>query len=111
MLILLASLYTVSCEQKKASKLEMLRATRDELGNAEQAVMECDEAVQKIEAEIAILRDKVIEKKAYELNLCKTRFNHKINSYKSVYKSLHGREATQAHITNMKNRLGIDTRW
>lgn len=105
--LLVTCLYTVSCEQEKAAKLEMLSATREQLGNAEQAVMECNLAVQKIEAEIALLRDKIVEKKVTELRACKVRFDAKIDAYKAVYKAAHGREATQTHINAMKRRLGI----
>lgn len=106
-ILLVASVYTVSCEQEKAAKLEMLSATREQLGNAEQAVMECNLAVQKIEAEIALLRDRVVKKKVTELRACKGRFDAKIDAYKAVYRAAHGREATQAHIDAMKRRLGI----
>lgn len=106
-ILLVTSVYTVSCEQEKAAKLEMLSATREQLGNAEQAVMECNLAVQKIEAEIALLRDRVVEKKVTELRACKVRFDAKIDAYKAVYRAANGREATQAHIDAMKRRLGI----
>jgi peptidoglycan hydrolase CwlO-like protein len=108
--ILLASVYTVytvSCEQEKASKLGMLKATRQQLGNAEQAVMECKSAVQKIEAEIASLRDGVIEKKITELRTCKAKFDSKIDVYKALYSVVNGREASESHINAMKRRLGI----
>lgn len=99
--------YTVSCEQEKAAKLEMLNATRQQLGDAEQAVMECNSAVHKIEAEIALLRDRVVEKKVTELRACKVRFDAKIDAYKAVYRAANGHEATQSHINAMKRRLGI----
>jgi len=105
--LLVTSVYTVSCEQEKAAKLEMLSATREQLGNAEQAVLECNSAVQKIEAEIALLRERVVEKKVTELRACKVRFDAKIDAYKVVYRASHGRDATQAHIDAMKRRLGI----
>jgi len=105
--ILLASVYTVSCEQEKASKLGMLKATREQLGNAEQAVMECKSAVRKIEAEIASLRDGVIEKKITELRTCKAKFDSKIDVYKALYSVVNGREASESHINAMKRRLGI----
>jgi hypothetical protein len=109
MVILLgASVYTVSCEQEKAAKLKILSATREQLGNAEQAGIECNLAVQKIEAEIALLRDRIVEKKVTELRECKVRFDTKINDYKVLYKAANnGREATQSHIDAMKRRLGI----
>jgi len=101
------TVYTVSCEQEKAAKLEMLNATRQQLGDAEQAVMECNSAVQKIEAEIALLRDRIVEKKVTELRACKVRFDAKINDYKAVYRAANGHEATKSHIDAMKRRLGI----
>ena len=106
-ILLVTSVYTVSCEQEKAAKLEMLSATREQLGNAEQAVMECNLAVQKIEAEIALLRDRVVEKKVAELRACKVVFDAKINAYKAMYRAVNEREAPQAHIDAMKRRLGI----
>lgn len=107
-ILLMASIYTVSCEQEKMAKLEMLSATREQLGDAEQAVMECNSAVQKIEAEIALLRDRIVQKKVTELRACKVRFDAKIDAYKAVYKTANdGREATQSHIDAMKRGLGI----
>lgn len=106
-ILLFTSLYSVSCEQEKAAKLQMLRATREQLGNAEQAVMECNNAVQAIESEIAKLRDTIIQKKVTELRTCKRRFDSKIDAYKALYKVVHGVPATQSHINAMKRRLGI----
>ena len=106
-ILLVTSVYTVSCEQKKTAKLEMLSATRRQLRNVEQAAIECNLAVQKIEAEIALLRDKVVEKKVTELKACKVNFDAKIDAYKAVYRAANGSEATQAHIDAMKRRLGI----
>ena len=107
-ILLVASMHPVSCEQEKAAKLEMFNATREQLGDAEQAVMECNLAVQKIEAEIALLRDRVVQKKLTELISCKDAFDAKIEAYKAVYKAANnGSEATQSHIDAMKDRLDI----
>jgi hypothetical protein len=106
-LLLITTIYKVSCEQEKIAKLKMLSATRDDVGDAEQAVMECNLAVQQIEEEIARLRDVLVQKKVTDLNACKTRFNARIDAYKAVYKSAHGRNPTDAHIVKMKRRLGI----
>lgn len=107
-ILLYASVYTISCEQEKAAKLEMLSATREQLGDAEQAVMECNLAVRAIEEEIAKLRDIIVQKKVTELKACKSRIDAKIDAYKAVYRAAHGRDATQSHIDAMKRRLGID---
>ena len=104
---MITAVYKVSCEQEKAAKLEMLSATRDQVGNVEQAVMECNLAVKHIEEEISKLRDVVIQKKVVDLRACKARFDAKIEAYKAVYRSTHGRTPTDAHITAMKRRLGI----
>ena len=106
--MLAASLYTVTCEQEKTAKLKMLSATREQLGNAEQAMLECNLSVQKIENEIALLRDRIVKKKISELRACKGKFDDKIEAYKLMYKAANnGREATQSHIDALKQRLGI----
>lgn len=106
-ILLIASVYTVSCEQDKAAKLKMLRATREQLGNAEQAVMECNLAVMAVEAEISKLRNTIVKKKVTELRVCKDEFNAKIDAYKAVYRAVHGRDVTPKEIKEMKRRLGI----
>ena len=90
-LLLIASVYTVSCEQEKAAKLEMLSATREQVGDAERDLMDCNMAVQAIEDEIAKLRDIIIQKKVTELRACKDRFDQKTKEYEALYKSAHGR--------------------
>lgn len=105
--IIFLALYKVSCEQEKAAKLELLGATRQQLGDAEQAVIECNLAVQKIEAEIAALRDKVVEKKVVELRDCKTSFDSKIEAYKATYRAAYDRVPSDTQINAMKRRLGI----
>ena len=107
MLVLLFTIYKVSCEQEKVAKLEMLSATREQLGAAEQAVMECNTAVQRIEEEISKLRDVVIQKKVGDLRACKTMFDEKIETYKTFYRVANGRPPTDAQIAAMKQRLGI----
>jgi len=69
--------------------------------------MDCKSAVRKIEAEIASLRDGVIEKKITELRTCKAKFDSKIDVYKALYSVVNGREASESHINAMKRRLGI----
>jgi predicted RNase H-like nuclease (RuvC/YqgF family) len=99
--------FSVTCEKEKKLKLIQLQATRQDLGDAEQNVMECENAVKVIDAEIAKLRDIVIEKKKNELTTCKAKFDNKINTYKRVYKAAHGTEANESHINDLKNSLGI----
>ena len=106
--LLLAYTYAQSCEEEKAAKLELYKATRDQLGDAELAVMNCNQAVQLIETEIAKLRDVVIQKKVANLRMCKTTFDAKIATYKTVYRAAYSREATTAYINQMKRRLGIN---
>lgn len=107
MIVLISLIYTASCEQKKAVKLEMLSTTREQLGNAERAVMECNQAVQQIDAEIAKLRELIVQKKVTDLRACKGAFDNRITLYKTMYKSAHGREPSDTHISEMKRRLGI----
>ncbi len=106
-ILLIASVYKVSCEQDKAAKMNVLSATRRELGDVEQAVMECNLAVTLIEDEIAKLRNLVVEKKATKLQVCKDKFDKKIRIYKAIYRAAHETEASEAHIDEMKRRLGI----
>jgi len=105
-ILLISGLYKVSCEKEKKNKLEMLGATREELGNSEQAVIECKLAVRKIEDEIASLRDKIVEKKLIELRECKAVFDSKINAYKLTHTAATGTTPSNSQIEAMKTRLG-----
>jgi hypothetical protein len=106
--ILLVVLFsTLPCEREKALKLKMLSATRKQLGDAAQSVIECNLAVKLIETEIASLRDKIVLKKVNELKECTVKFNEKIDTYKALYKTVNEHEADQSHIDDLKRRLGI----
>jgi hypothetical protein len=106
-ILLVASMYPVSCEKEKAAKMGMLSATREQLGDAEQALIQCNLAVQKIEDETALLRDIITKKKMTELLACKGRFDAKIDAYKAVYKAAYGSEVDPSHIDALKRKLGI----
>lgn len=100
-------MYKVSCDKTKALKMELLRATQDELREAELLIIECNESVGKIEGEISKLRDIIIEKKGAALETCKDAFEGKINLYKIMYGAAYNRPATDAQIVELKRSLGI----
>lgn len=106
-LVVLVYMYTISCENERAAKLKLLGATRSELGNVEQNVMECTNAVVLINKEISKISDIIVQKKENELAICKSNFTEAINIYKTMYKAAYGRDITQAQIDEMKRRLGI----
>jgi malonyl CoA-acyl carrier protein transacylase len=106
--LLVASAYTMSCEQEKASKMALLKATRDEVGDVSQEVMECNSALIAINNEIKTLRDQIVKKKREDLSGCRVKFNNELDNYKKIYKKWKGVELTQAEIDAFKRRLGIN---
>lgn len=106
--LLVASAYTMSCEQEKASKMALLKATRDEVGDVSQEVMECDNALIAINNEIKTLRDQIVKKKREDLSGCRVKFNNRLDNYKEIYKKWKGVELTQDEINTFKRGLGIN---
>lgn len=100
-------LRSIPCEEELFTKITSLNATRKQLGDAEQAVIECNDAIQAVENEIAKLRDIIIKKKVNRLRDCKTSFNEKIDTYKILFKAINDREATSDDINELKRNLGI----
>lgn len=106
-ILLVISVFSVSCEQTKAMKLEMLNASSEQLENAETAVMECNLAIKLINDEISKIRELIVKKKMVDLRTCKSKFDAKIEDYKIMYKAVHNRVPTNKEIDDMKKSLGI----
>jgi hypothetical protein len=106
-ILLVISVFSVSCEQTRVKKLEMLNATSEQLENADTAVIECNLAVKLINDEINKLRELIVKKKIVDLRTCKGKFDAKIEDYKVMYKAVHSRAPTNKDIDDMKRSLGI----
>lgn len=107
-IVILISFYSISCEEEKVQKLNLLRASRTELADAESAVLSCENDVRALDTEIGKLRDIIKKKKIKELRTCGNKILENINIYKTLYNVSYDKDITMTELRAMLRKIGID---
>lgn len=97
-------LYQLTCDERRVRAFAIMKATRDELGDAETQLLDCNSAIKIVEDEISRLRDVVLKKKKDELEGCKRTVAQKIDTLSKLHKNVLNKDL---NIPEFKRKNGI----
>lgn len=98
---------TTLCKKTLPLKYTALQNIKEDIANAEFYLLECEQQSRLLDVELIKLRDEFNIKKNGQFAKCSASLNTKLESWKKLYKNVHGELPTDVQFNALKSKIGI----